>query len=215
MKKVKSRRLRKPLYDEAMVRYSTRLRTDQVKVLQKLDNAAELVRSWIDKGLDDVLGDSEPILIGRKIKALEEEIEKLQNAPEYVRAKAIAERCKYYSDALKALAPETTKAFFSLKGTKLMISRGVVYDPNTSVEILHIDWMMGGLKRYLEENEIINDETFFEDLIFVPKEHAAIILTRAIEAHFAEVKVVESHSAEITKLETERERLRQRIAELQ
>src|SRR3989337_2089501 len=95
-----------------MVRYSTRLRHDQVEVLQKLDNAAELVRSWIDKGLDDVLGEKEPILLDRKIKALEDKIEKLQNVPDYVRARAIVERGECYSDALKALEPDDTDAVF-------------------------------------------------------------------------------------------------------
>jgi cell division protein FtsB len=221
IRKMKSRKLRKPLYDEAMVRYSTRLRRDQVKVLQKLDNAAELVRSWIDKWLDNVLGDSEPILIDRKIKALEDEIKKLENVPDYVRSKAIAERGECYSAALKALEPETSGVVFdkSSFGERTLIIRDPSYDPSSSVEILDgrcaPGWTVGSLQQYLEENGVINGGNRFEDLIYVPKEHAVIILTRAIEAYPAEVKVAESYNAEIAKLETERQRLRQRIAELQ
>jgi hypothetical protein len=217
IRKVKSRKLRKPLYDEAMVRYSTRLRRDQVKVLQKLDNAAELVRSWIDKGLDNVLGDSEPILIDRKIKALEDKIEKLKNVPDYVRARVIVEKGECYSNSLKDLEPETISVLFDKRA--LIIFSGPGYNPSTSVEILDglcaPGWMMGDLKRYLEENGVINDRNRFNDLICVPKEYAVTILTRAINAYPAEVKVAESYNAEIAKLETERQRLRQRIAELQ
>jgi len=220
IRKVKFRKLRKPLYSEAMVRYSTRLRRDQVKVLQKLDKAAELVRSWIDKGLDDVLGDSEPILIDRKIKALEDEIKKLQKAPDYVRSRAIVERGECYSETLKALEPETSGVSFEKgfdKGT--LIIRDPSYDPSTSVEVLDglyaPGWTIGSLKKYLEENGLINAGNKFADNIHVPKEHAVIILTCAIKAYPAEVKVAESYNAEIAKLETERQRLRQRIAELQ
>ena len=217
IRKVKSRKLRKPLYDEAMVRYSTRLRRDQVKVLQKLDNAAELVRSWIDKGLDNVLGDSEPILIDRKIKALDDKIEKLQNVSDYVRAKAIVERGECYSEALKALESEDNDVLFDKRS--LIIFHGPGYSSSRIVGALDglcaPGWMMGDLKRYLEENEVINDGNRFKDLIFVPKEHAAIILTRAIKAYAAEVKVAESYNAEIAKLQTEQQRLRQKMAELQ
>lgn len=217
IRKSKLRKLRKPLYSEAMVRYSTRLRRDQVKVLQKLDNAAELVRSWIDKGLDNVLGDSEPILIDRKIKALEDKMEKLQNVPDYLRSKAIVDRGECYSDALKALEPDDTEAVFDKRS--LIIFHGPGYSSSKSIGALDgrcaPGWTIGSIEKYLEENGVIKDRTYFADLIFVPKEHAVIILTRAIEAYPAEVKVVESYNAEIAKLETERQRLRQRIAELQ
>ena len=200
-----------------MVRYSTRLRRDQVKVLQKLDNAAELVRAWIDKGLDNVVGDSEPILIDRKIKALEDKIEKLQNVPEYVRARAIAERGECYSDALKALEPDDTEAVFDKRS--LIIFHGPGYSPSKSIGELDgacaPGWKIGSIEKYLEEYGVIKDRAYYADLIFVPKEHAAIILQVAIQAYPAEVKVAESYNAEIAKLETERQRLRQRIAELQ
>lgn len=217
IRKARSRKLRKPLYGEAMVRYSTRLRRDQVKVLQKLDNAAELVRSWIDKGLDNVLGDSEPILIDRKIKALEDKMEKLQNVPDYVRSKAIVERGECYSDTLKALEPDDTEAVFDKRS--LIIFHGPGYSPSKSIGALDgacaPGWTIGSIEKYLEENGVIKDRAYYADLIFVPKEHAAIILTRAIKAYPAEVKVAESYNAEIAKLETERQKLRQRIAELQ
>jgi len=87
---------RKPLYSEAMVTYATKLRRDQVECLQKVSNAAELMRSWTDKGLADVLGDREPILIARKVAALEARITELRNAPDYKRARTMT-LCHYLS----------------------------------------------------------------------------------------------------------------------
>lgn len=211
-------RMRKPLHDKAMVRYSTRLRPDQVEVLKHTGNVAELIRSWVDKGLEDILGDREPILIQRKITVLEGQITKLQNAYDYVRAKGIAEGdIQWYSDAMKALDNEDT--FMTLNWRTLVLWPD--HNPRNCIDVLSDRIYCSGwprpddLRQYLKDHQVINAGNALANEIVIPKEHAQAILVLAIEAYPSEVKVLEPYDAEIAKLEAERQKLMQRLAEVQ
>jgi hypothetical protein len=209
-------KMRKPLHGEAMVRYSTRLRPDQVEVLKRTGEAAELIRSWIDKGLDDILGDREPILIQRKITALEGQITRIRNMTAYKKASTIAERgCECYSDFMKALEAENTSVIYR---RWMLYIRKRTQDDLVDEELFDMHYAPGwpnGWKSYLEEQGVINQQNRYSDTIFVPKEHAKAILAKAIEAYPNEVKAREPYDAEIAKLEAERQKLRQRLAEVQ
>lgn len=203
-------KLRKPLYGEAMVTYSTKLRRDQVESLRKISNAAELMRAWVERGLAEEHAEGAgSFMLARKITALEGEIVKLQNAGEYVKAKIIKDRgLKYYSQIAKLLDDENYYIKADYNYENLTINKG---EQNEELlcrwpSIYCPGWTWSDLRRYLKDRGI------YEWKPSIPRELQLEIVNKMIEAYPSEVQVFERYEAEITKLDTELQRLRQKAS---
>lgn len=212
---MKENKLRKPLYGEALINYSLKLRRDQITQLKKLDNAAELVREWIDEKLAEVLKEGpDAFSLLKKKSFLEKQINQLCNSPEYARARSIQKLgLEYFADVASALDLEGFTLRFSSrynygqliahlgdKRKKLLDGYEKVYAPG---------WNAKTLAQYLDANKVPEVDDYQD----IPIEHARVIINKMLEAYPVEVKVVESYEKEIAKLEAECERLRLKIAE--
>jgi len=206
-------RARKPLYGEAMVTYSTKLRRDQVACLRKISNAAELMRAWVERGLAEEHAEGAgSFLLARKITALEAEIAKLQSGYGYVRTRDIKEKgLDYYSNVAKLLGTEDYH--LEAKDRDLVLYKG----REREIELLSDyprtycpGWTSGSLRDYLRDHEFPSYK--IDEGIYIPKELALAIVKEMIEAYPVEVKAFEGYEAEIAKLDTELQRLRQKAS---
>jgi cell division protein FtsB len=185
--------------------------------LKKLKDAAGLIRTWIDKGIAEEFGKGEdPVSISKRITALQTEITRLHDSPEYVRARAIRQRgIEYYSEVMKALDSKDypialTESGLSGDWTGCLIKE--------AEGIYCAGWTRESLAEYLDNNNLIPKKHYDDDGVAhlfydIPKELAQAIVSKMIEAHPAEVKVAEGYEKQIEALKAEVEALRKKLTE--
>jgi hypothetical protein len=170
------------------------------------------MRVWVDKGLEEEHAEGAgSFMLARKIKALEEELAKLQKNSEYVRAKTIKEQgLPYYEKIAKLL--DDGEHYLSINYDTRQLALAKWGEEDYVIMSGYPYWThfsgfnFSSLKDYLAEYNVSR----FHDVI--PKEVQHEIVARAIEAYPAEVKVFENLNPEIEKLQAELTALKKKAA---
>lgn len=211
-------KLRKPVYGEALVNYSVKLRKDQAEYLKRLRNASEWLRNIIDKEIAVESGGKaceDTITMSKRITALEREIKILWESLEYVRAREIMKRGLEIYERTKAELSKRYEVYDSgntsyfpltFNGSRKALEFAAEWTLMAEGEGIYCaGWSTESLLEFLEKNGVIGENISFEC--------AVIIFERIISSYPSEVKICEKYHSLIGELEAQIAQLRHKIIE--
>lgn len=214
MKDVK--RARKSKYDEPLVNLSVKLRRDQLEFLKDRENTSEWVRDAIDKQIEaegGQIGATDIIAMTKRVTFLKQRISQLTKAEEYVKAQQMEriteERIKEYRITLS----EDTEMSLHPNG-QLYIQRkdGFPAGGFDLADGLCPGWALDEMYHFIRLKKVESSFDDYHHLIYkFPLEIALEILDR-VEKNIPLIrKTIEGYERRIVQLQTEIEKLGQKI----